>query len=150
MEKQFQTIEINGVKLEVDMRHARKIEELRIGSPVKCLKKRYSDYAVYPGVIIGFYNFGNLPTVNIAYLETDYSSAKLCFEAFNSETKDFEIVADVDFQSLDLNKDHILDLMDREIAKKETELAEAKAKKDFFFKNFDKHFELNLHKETSD
>ena len=146
MENQIQVIEINGVKLEVDMRHAKRIEELSIGSPVKCLVKRYSDHAIYPGVVIGFHDFQGLPTINIAYIEIDYYSAKVKFQPFNSQTKDFEIIADVDFQSLDLNKDHVIELMDKDINKKELEVSEAKARKEFFLRNFDKHFQPELTK----
>ena len=46
-EDQKRIIEVNGVKLEVDMRYARKIEELRVGSRVKVLIKNYSRYSVY-------------------------------------------------------------------------------------------------------
>lgn len=62
-------IEINGVKLEVDMRYAKRVDELRVGSKVKVLNKEYSSYKVYPGVIVGFEEFDNLPTIVVAYLE---------------------------------------------------------------------------------
>ena len=103
MEKKETTIiEINGVKLEVDLRHAKRIDELTIGSPVKCLVKKYESYAVYPGIIIGFEPFLSLPTIVVAYLETDTYNADIKFVAFNTNTKDFEIVLDVDFQGLSL------------------------------------------------
>jgi hypothetical protein len=35
-------IEVSGVKLEVDLRQARRIEEIRIGDRVKVLTKDYS------------------------------------------------------------------------------------------------------------
>jgi hypothetical protein len=133
-------IEINGVKLEVDLRHAKRIEELRIGSPVKCLVKKFDDYAVFPGVIVGFEPFKGLPSILVAYLEVGYSAADLKFKTFNTQSKDFEIVADVNFNRLELNRDDVLSKMDREIAKKEIELEEATNKRDFFLANFGRYF----------
>ena len=50
-------IEINGVKLEVDMSTAKKIDEYRVGDNVKVLKKDYSgNYDVLAGVIVEFVN----------------------------------------------------------------------------------------------
>ena len=53
MATETQVIEINGVKLEVDMRYAKRVDLLRIGSRVKVLVKTYSEYKIYPGVKIG-------------------------------------------------------------------------------------------------
>lgn len=42
-------IEINGVKLEIDLRHAKRIDNLRVGDTVKVLRKRYDDsYESFP------------------------------------------------------------------------------------------------------
>ena len=56
-EEQIVTIEINGVKMDVDMRHAkvRKTESLKVGDRVKLLQKKYGNsYEVNAGVVIGF------------------------------------------------------------------------------------------------
>lgn len=136
MEKQTTIIEVNGVKLEIDLRTAKRIDELKIGSRVKCLVKRYSDWATYPGVIVGFEPFPSKPTIVVAYLETDYSGAGIKFQSFNSETKDFEVVADLDNNALEINKTNVLTMFDREISKKELELEEVRQKKKFFLDNF--------------
>lgn len=130
-------IEVNGVKLEVDLRTAKRIDELKIGSPVKCLVKTYGEYKVYPGVIVGFVPFKNKPSIVVAYLDTSYSSADMKFVTFNEDTKDFEIVADIDYNSLELDKANVLRLMDKDITKKEQELQDLVAKKNFFIENFD-------------
>ena len=62
MESEKTIIEVNGVKLEVDMRTARRIEEIRIGSPVKLLTKvTYGGNKVHPGIVISFEPFKDLP-----------------------------------------------------------------------------------------
>lgn len=139
-ENTLTTIEINGVKFEVDLRNAKKVEQLRVGTPVKCLVKKYSDYAVYPGVVIGFNAFEKLPTIVIAYIEVDYGSADLKFHAYNSQSTEFEVVADVDFTSLEIGKDRIIELMDKDITKKQLELDEVRQRKEFFLKNFGSYF----------
>jgi hypothetical protein len=63
MDKQTTIIEIGGVKLEVDLRSAKRIDELKIGSRVKCLQKpSYGEMKTLPGVIVGFEPFPSLPT----------------------------------------------------------------------------------------
>lgn len=139
-DKQLTIIEVNGVKLEVDLRTAKRIDELKIGSRVKCLVKRYSDWATYAGIIVGFEPFPSKPTIVVAYLECDYSSATIKFQSFNSDTKDFEIVADLDHNSLEINREHMLNIFERDINKKEIELQEMKEKREFFLKNFGSFF----------
>ncbi|MHC4294732.1 MAG: hypothetical protein ACYSTL_04025, partial [Planctomycetota bacterium] len=52
---QIRVVEINGVKLEVDLRHAKVIDQFRVGDRVKVLKKKYEKvYESHPGAIIGF------------------------------------------------------------------------------------------------
>lgn len=134
---EMHVIEINGVKMEIDLRTAKRIEHLQVGSRVKCLIKKYSeDYDVLPGVIVGFEPFENLPSIVVAYLETDYSSASIKFKSYNAKTKDFEIVADIDHNSLEVNKNDILGKMDREMEKKRIEMEEIEQKRDFFLQKF--------------
>lgn len=137
-------IEINGVKLEVDLRTAKRIDQLQIGSRVKCLVKRYSDFQTVPGVIVGFEPFERLPTIVVAWLDIDYSSASLKFQSFNSETKDFEIVADLDNNALEVDRTQILKKMDAEIAKKKMEVEEVIQRKAFFLEKFAIYFSDSL------
>ena len=67
-------IEVNGVKLEVDLRQAVRIDTLGVGDRVKVMVKIYSDYKVYAGVVVGFEPFKELPTIIIAYLDTQYKT----------------------------------------------------------------------------
>ena len=76
MNTQTAIVEVNGIKLEVDLRTAKRIDQLTdqltIGSRVKCLVKQYSDFKTVPGVVVGFEPFEKLPTIVVAYLDTDY------------------------------------------------------------------------------
>lgn len=149
MEKQI--IEINGVKMEVDLRYAKRIDHLTVGSRVKCLlKSGYSgsEFKVVPGVIVGFEPFQNLPSIVIAYLDVDYSSVGIKFKSYNAQCSDFEIVADLDNNALEVNKADILGKMDREIEKKKLELEEIIQKRDYFLANFGVYF-TDIEKETS-
>jgi hypothetical protein len=128
-------IEINGVKLEVDLRHAKRVDQFRIGDRVKVLKKEYSDtFASYPGVIVGFDDFKNLPTIVVCYLKTGYN-AEVRFGYMNREAKDIEICHTS--QADDLSKSFIVETLDREILKKRAELEELEAKKAFFLANYE-------------
>ena len=80
MEEQTRIVEIGGIKVEVDLRNCKVIENYKVGDQVKVLKKKYSDsYETFPGVIIGFDDFQNLPSILIACLKADYSGQKLNF-----------------------------------------------------------------------
>lgn len=140
MEKKI--VEIHGVKLEVDLRNAKRIDTFSIGDKIKLLKKKYGDsYVVYPGVIVGFENFRELPTIVIAYLEHEYSTAELKFEYFNNKSEDVDIVpTDPDY--LPLEKASVVDKMDKEITKKEMEIQDLKDKKRYFLTHFKKYFEI--------
>lgn len=133
-------IEINGVKLEVDLRSARRIDNLQVGSRVKCLVKSYSEHKVHPGVIVGFEPFEKLPSIIVAYLDVDYSGVGIKFKSYNAKCDDFEIVADLDNNALEVNKADMINKMDREIEKKRMELEEVESRKAFFLRNFGVYF----------
>lgn len=140
-EKQTTIIEINGIKMEVDLRHAVRIDHLKVGDRVKCLVKGYSAFETYAGIIVGFEPFKALPSIVVAYLDTGYASGTLKFKTFNAETKDFEIVSDLDNNALEVDKTHILATFDREIATKVREREDIEAKRAFFLAHFGRYFE---------
>jgi hypothetical protein len=140
MKEEKKIIEINGVKLEVDLRDATVIEKYKVGDHIKVLKKNYSDYSSFLGVIVGFDNFEQHPTMVIAYLKSDYSSASIEFVYYNSETKEVEI-APVNDYDIPYSKQSVIDKMDKEIAKKEEEIRDLQSKKNYFLHMFGKFFE---------
>lgn len=129
-------IEVNGVKLEVDLRHAKRIDTLQVGDRVKVLIKTYSDYKVFAGTVVGFEPFKNLPTVIIAYLDVEYNSASVKFVYFNAQSKEVEVVKAIDDDCLDIDKVGVLQKFDREIEKKKDEVTDLEAKRAYFLANF--------------
>ena len=135
-------IEVNGVKLEVDMRYAKRVEELRVGDKVKILTKTYSDWEVNPGVIVGFEPFKNRPTIIAAYADSRWSTdVKIKFVHYNTSSKDIEIVR-ADDDDLDFDREQILANFDRTIETKRREIAEIEEHKRYFVTNFKQYWEL--------
>lgn len=134
-------IEIDGVKIEVDLRTAKRVEELRVGSKVRVLDNTgYGGAKVHSGVIVGFEQFNTLPTMVIAYIEANYNTAEMKFLHYNKETNagektKFEIVGMVD-DDLDFNKQNVLDYFNRERVKLENLMSELDAKERYFLQHF--------------
>lgn len=130
-------IEINGVKMEVDLRYAKRIEHIAVGSRVKVLRKKYSDsYEVLHGVVIGFEPFKELPTIIVAVANVDYSEAKVEFVYYNAKSEGVEIVVACDDDLAALDKGDFIAKCDKEIAKKQNEIAELENRKAFFLAKF--------------
>lgn len=140
MTSEKQIIEIHGVKMEVDMRHAKRIQELRVGDRVKVLVKVYDGHKVWPGVIIGFEPFKEVPTIIIAYLEMGWNSVDLKFVYFNKNTKDTEVVAAIDDDQLEFSKVDILAAMERKIDEHRGKIAEIEEKRDYFLRKFKQYW----------
>jgi len=142
-EPQYKTVEINGVKLEVDMRTARKIENYKIGDRVKVLIKQYSSYKPYPGVIVAFDMFEKMPTITVAYLDIDYSGTEVKFTYINGgvdEDKEQPELAPYN-DDIHVDKADVLDRLQKEIDKKKVEIEDLERKKVYFVNNFNKYFE---------
>lgn len=133
-------IEINGIKLEVDLSTAKRIDEFRVGDNVKVLRKGYNGgYNVEAGVIVEFVNFKELPTMIIAVFKQDYSGASIDFINFNAETEGVEITLCSEHE-LKLEKGRVVDKFNMEIEKKRNEMEELINKRDYFEKHFQKYF----------
>lgn len=136
-------VEINGTKFEVDLRNAKVVDELRVGSKVKVMiDAGYNshDYKVYPGVVAGFEEFKAMPTIVIVYLEVSYSEAKIKFLHYNEKTEKTEVIPSYDDTDLMINKGDVLSKMDNEILKKEEELDDLNRRKNYFLNHFNKYF----------
>jgi hypothetical protein len=127
-------IEVSGVKFEVDLRTARRIENIKVGDLVKILKKEYSSHSVHPGVVVGFEPFQKLPTIVIAYVELSWNSSDLKFLHFNAETKDHEVL--LAGEEFDLDRDQILKSFDKAIDTKQRELQDLESKRKYFETKF--------------
>ena len=137
MKENTTVIEINGVKMEVDLRYAKRVEQITVGSRVKVLKKTYGEnYEVHHGVVIGFEPFQQMPTIIIAAAKVSYNEAKIEFLYYNKNTKDVEVVVAVDDDIAALDKNDFLQQCDREVEKKRLEISEIENRKKFFLDKF--------------
>lgn len=142
MNEERMVIEVNGVKLDVDLRTARRIDTLKVGSRVKVLTKSpyESDCKIRPGVVAGFEPFEKLPSIVVAVLDISYSEAKLDFITYNAESKNVEVIAAVDNDELEVNKGDVHARIDREIATKEREIEDLRRRRAWFDLNFAAYF----------
>lgn len=140
MEEFKRIVEINGMKVEVDLRTAKKIEHFKVGDGVKLLAKEYSDtFKSHPGVIVGFDEFQNRPTIVVAYIKCGYSSTELTFAYINKDSKDFELAAIQDFETK-VSFAEIQKQFDKKISDKESEVEKLKQEKEWFNTNYKKWF----------
>ena len=142
MDENTRVIEVGGVKLEVDLRHANVIEKFRVGDGVKILTKKYTDsYETHPGAIIGFDNFKERPTIIVAYVDAGYSTAEVKMAYINKDTADTELVPVCEGDFLQIEKSRIEDMLDQQILRAEQTVEDVRAKKAYFLKYFGKLFE---------
>lgn len=132
-------IEINGVKLEVDMRYAKRIDEFKVGDTVKVLDNRNDRNELKSGVITDFANFKELPTIMVAvYKNGDYwTRPTIEFIPYNAETEGIEIVG-VSAEEIIVSRETVVQKFDDDIAKKRDELNDLIIKRDTFIKYFGK------------
>ncbi len=134
-------VEINGVKLEVDMRDAKTIDSYQVGQNVRVLVKEYGDkYKVHAGVIIGFDEFENLPTISVAYLEIGYDGVEVKFVYINSEIKDVEIAPAYDLEDIRFKKSDVLEKFHKQIEKRKEDIKDIERKRTYFEKCFEDYF----------
>jgi len=142
-EENKRIVEINGVKLEVDLRTAKVIDTFKVGDPVRVYhpKKDYSNAEINVGVIVGFCEFSKNPAIEVMELKQSYSG--IVFETvIISEEIDngVQIAAYSKYEGLISNAD-VVTKFDRLIQQKELELSDLKLKKKYFIDDFAKAFE---------
>lgn len=137
MDENIRTIEVNGVKLEVDLRYAKRIDVFKVGDTVKVLDKRNNKNDLKTGVITDFANFKNLPTLMVAvYKPGDYWSAPTIeFIPYNSETEGIEIVG-VNAEEIIVSRETIVQKFDDEITRERDKLNDLIIKRNTFVKYF--------------
>lgn len=136
-------IEINGIKMEVDMRTATttQINTYKVGDQIKILVKDYSTYKLYSGVIVGFDNYEKLPTIVVAYLDIGYSEANIKMAYINEESKENYEIVKAEYDIPPFEKDSVIEKLDREITSTEQKLADLKVKRQYFIDKFNNYFE---------
>jgi len=140
MSEHLRIVEINGIKIEVDLRTAKRVDQFKVGDAVKILKKKYGDsYESYFGMIVGFDEFKELPTIIVAYLDPSSYSAAVNFVYINFKTTDVEICPH-DPDDLGIEKEDVISKFNREIEKKEAEISDLLSKKQYFERMFGRYF----------
>lgn len=144
MDTNKRIIEIDGVKLEVDLRTAKVVDQYKIGDSVKLLKKNYSSYDIYPAVIIGFVDFKSKPCIELLYMRPN---GELNFYVFHGteegQAPEAEIAPFNKYECL-FQKEDILNKLDKKVNEAEESLRDAKQKKKAFIDNFAKVFEKSM------
>ena len=137
MDENIRVIEVNGVKLEVDMRYAKRIDCFRVGDSVKVLDKRNGKNEMRSGVITDFADFKDLPTMMVAVFKQGnwFDTPTIEFVPYNADTKDFEVVG-VSHEEILVSKNTIVDRFDDEIRKAKDKLNDLIVKRDTFVKYF--------------
>jgi len=136
-------IEIGGIKMQIDLRQAKRIDTFKVGDSVKILKKgdRNSSYdkadKIYPGMIVDFANFKELPTLVVAYYEESgwNSPPTIQFLYYNADTEGWDLVY-CDENELAVSEQSIIQLFDRKIGEKQKELDDLVNKKEYFITHF--------------
>lgn len=142
MNEEKRIIEIDGVKVEVDLRTAKKVDTYKVGDNVKILDKESSDYKVKSGVIVDFAEFQELPTMVIAVFEEGsyYSRPSIKFIHFNTKTSDkIEIVPSTS-DEIRVSRDGVIEKFQYEINKKKEEWQDLQNQLDCFKRHFCRDF----------
>ncbi|WP_314163443.1 hypothetical protein [Lachnoanaerobaculum gingivalis] len=138
MEENKRIIEIDGVKVEIDLRTAKRVESFKVGDNIKILDKEYDSYKVKPGIIVDFAEFQELPTIVIAVFdEGSWSSTpNISFIYYNKNTsKKVEIVSCSE-DEIKVSKEGVIERFEREIQKKKNEYEDLKNKLEYFKTHF--------------
>lgn len=136
----MRTIVINGMKVDVDMRTARKIDEFRVGDNVRILHtdKDYNGEVkqkVKNGVITDFANFQDLPTIVIAEIASDYTGVDIQFVYYNEKSEGLEITY-MSEEEAKISEKGVIELFNHKIEEAQNTLDKIKYKKNFFIKHF--------------
>lgn len=142
MSENTRIVEINGIKMEVDLRNAKVVEQYKVGDSLKVLvKDGYGDkFTSYIGTIIGFDEFDKHPTIVIAYLKTSYNSGTIEYLYYNDTSKDAEVCPLNDWD-IPVTKQQVIDEFDAEIFEANKKISEVEKKKAIFERLFGKYFE---------
>lgn len=133
----MESIEINGIKYEIDTAAMRRVSTYKVGDRVKVLLKDYSGYKTAPGVIVGFDLFQALPTIVVAYVPTDTWStdADVKFAYLNAQTNETEIAPMIE-DDLAPTKETILSWFKRSEDKLLLDLESLRMKREYFLRRF--------------
>lgn len=128
---------IGAVTIAADRNRAVRAEVMKVGDTVRVLEKpSYGDPKVHTGVIVGFEPFKDLPTIIVAYVETNWSAAEMKMLYFNDKNDKFELLAAPDNVNIDVERGRVLDWFASEEQKKLREIDELNTKRQYFERYF--------------
>lgn len=134
-------IEVNGIKMEVDLREAKVINKFKVGDPVKLIKNDSGNVKIMAAAISGFVMTDKLSAIEVVWLEEDYwSGIKFMTAVITSKTTEYELVAYSEHDRI-LNKQSVLNCFNKKQDELEAKLDELRAKRQYFEDNFGKLFE---------
>lgn len=133
MDENMRIIEVNGVKLEIDMRTVKRVDSFRVGHRLKVLRKTYSGYESLPGVLVGIDEFKALPTLVVACVKPFGDGIEFVY--INAETKDSEICA-MSEEDIIPTRDTVLGTFDQSIQKAEADLLSLHQKRAYFVRMY--------------
>ena len=138
----MRTIEINGIKMEIDLRTARKIDTFKVGDNVKVLRKRSDkESEILCGVITDFCEFKSQPTIAVAVFKEGnyYSEPNIEFIYINEKLQEsddrVEIIKASD-DELIVTRTRLVDRFEKEIESRYNKYLDLKNKLDYFNQHF--------------
>ena len=135
-------IEVNGIVYEFDEKLLLK-QEVRVGDNVQILiKDSYSTTPdLYAGVVTQILPFSeNNPAIEVMYIENRYSDFEIKRKIVTNDNSENVKIIKTDDGFLPFTKDSAIDMLDKNISKKEQDLREAKEKKEYFIRYFNRYF----------
>lgn len=140
-EAQKRVVSFGGVNVEVDLSCATRTLTFKVGDPVKILKKKspYSSQEIFAGVIVGFDDFVEAPSICVLALKLSYSSADFSFITISSSNEDYEMIPYGEYEAL-FQPSNVLQTFDKEIVAATQKLSEWERKRSYFIEKFEPAF----------
>ena len=143
-------IEVNGMLLEFDEKVLLK-QEIKVGDSVQLLlDESYSTPSLYTGVVTQILPFDeNMPVIEVMYINSSYSNFEIKKKLITNKDGEKSKIIKIDDSFLPFTKDRAIDMLDENIRKKEQDLREAREKKEYFLRYYNKYFhEIEAEKEA--
>ena len=136
-------VEVNGMIYEFDEKMLLK-QEIRVGDNVQLLVKgSYSSKPdLYSGVVTQILPFSeDLPAIEVMYIDNTYSSFQIKKRVITNDPDCNAKIIKTDDGFLPFTRDSAIDMLDHDIRDKERALREAKEKKEYFIRYYNRYFE---------
>lgn len=142
MSETTRIIEVNGVKVEVDLRNATVIENYKVGDSVKVLQKEYSNsYKVNTAVVTDIFHRTlkdgtEEGAIQLLVVEEGYQDVDLKFIVYGEKTEDFSIGHFNKYEKR-IPTEQLVSKFDKMIEKKQDEIRVLEGKKAAYLEYFE-------------